>query len=102
VREGSFVCVMCDKPFGARALRASLSGANTGGTPGPGAVLGAGLNASLQVHLNIGHFGYDNGWFDFDSPICLRHYQNGTQPSGGGCAYLYDDNFYREVWSIEL
>lgn len=55
---------------------------------------------SFEVHLNIGHSGFDNGWYDFDTPICLRHYQNGTKPEDGGCAFNYNRLNYREVWSI--
>ena len=55
----------------------------------------------LFVHLNVGHSGYDNGWFPFEGPFCLRHYQNGTTPEDGSCAFLYDDANYREIWRID-
>lgn len=73
------------------------------GTPtgGDGAHSSSTEAQKLLVHLNIGHSGYDNGWFDFDQPICLRHYQNGTRPTGGGCAFCYDNTTYRQLWTIE-
>eukprot|EP00935_MAST-01C_sp_MAST-1C-sp1_P001107 g1107.t1 len=40
--------------------------------------------SSLVVHLNIGHSGFDDGWYSFREPICLRHYKNGTTPADGG------------------
>lgn len=26
--------------------------------------------------------------YDFDKEICLKHFQNGTTPHGGGCSYV--------------
>lgn len=48
---------------------------------------------TFLVHLNVGHSGFDNDWYDWASPICLKHYQNGTVPGSegsGGCAFRYE------------
>eukprot|EP00747_Dinoflagellata_sp_TGD_P004605 gnl/TRDRNA2_/TRDRNA2_111653_c1_seq1.p1 gnl/TRDRNA2_/TRDRNA2_111653_c1~~gnl/TRDRNA2_/TRDRNA2_111653_c1_seq1.p1 ORF type:complete len:330 (+),score=27.80 gnl/TRDRNA2_/TRDRNA2_111653_c1_seq1:88-990(+) len=60
-------------------------------------------NSQFMVHLNVGHSGFDNGWYDFDGEICLHHYPNGTIPAKShsrSCAHLYDDVSYREVLHI--
>jgi len=54
------------------------------------------------VHLNVGHSGYDNDWYEFGTPICLRHCTNGTTPTDGTCAYYYDDVNAFQVWSISV
>jgi hypothetical protein len=59
-------------------------------------------SAEFWVHLNVGHSGYDNDWYRFDQPICLRHYQNGTLPPAGDCAFLYDDIGYKILWTLAL
>jgi len=54
-------------------------------------------------HLNVGNSGYDNDWYEFGAPICLRHYSNGTRPAGHDhCAYYYDDISKFEFWSISV
>jgi len=53
-------------------------------------------------HLNVGHSGYDDGWYEFGAPICLRHYSNGKTASDGVCAYYYDDINNFEFWSISV
>merc|ERR1712137_1103394 len=58
-------------------------------------------NGHLWMHLNVGHSGFDNGWYDAARPICLAHYQNGTRPQDGGCAFNYDDVQYKEIWRIQ-
>merc|ERR1712032_497516 len=55
-------------------------------------------NSKFWVHLNVGHSGFDDGWYDFEQPICLLHYQNGTLPASGDCAFNYDDTQYKEIW----
>jgi hypothetical protein len=79
----------------------SSGSSGSGSSGGGGGSSGGGGGGKLMVHLNIGHSGYDNGWYDFDLPICLRHYQNGTMPAGGGCAYNYDDPQCRRLWLID-
>ena len=91
-------------------LSGSSSSGNSGGSSGRGngrgdsngTTKGSGRSGGgkLMMHLNIGHSGCDNGWYDFDKPICLRYYQNGTTPAGGGCAYNYDDPLCRRLWLI--
>jgi len=56
----------------------------------------------LDYHLNVGHSGYDNTWYKFGAPICLRHYSNGTTPADGACAYYYDDIDNFEFWSFSV
>jgi len=53
-------------------------------------------------HLNIGHSGYDDGWYDFGAPICLRHYSDGKTASDGVCAYYFDNINNFEFWSISV
>ena len=58
--------------------------------------------AHFFVHLNVGHSGFDNGWYDWAAPICLKHYQNGTLhplANGGGCAFVYDVK--NMLWTLE-
>eukprot|EP00746_Dinoflagellata_sp_MGD_P048298 gnl/MRDRNA2_/MRDRNA2_219702_c0_seq1.p1 gnl/MRDRNA2_/MRDRNA2_219702_c0~~gnl/MRDRNA2_/MRDRNA2_219702_c0_seq1.p1 ORF type:complete len:288 (+),score=39.19 gnl/MRDRNA2_/MRDRNA2_219702_c0_seq1:74-937(+) len=57
-------------------------------------------NKTFRVHINAGHSGFDNGWYDWNAPICLKHYPNGTTPADGSCAALYNDMSYRELWRI--
>jgi len=59
-------------------------------------------NRKFLYHLNVGHSGYDNGWYEFGAPICLRHYSNGKTPSDGVCAYYFDDVHNFEFWSISV
>lgn len=60
-------------------------------------------HGNFLYHLNVGHSGYDNAWYEFGAPICLRHYSNGTTPEEvGACAYYYDDIDKFEFWSISV
>ncbi len=56
-------------------------------------------SGKFLVHLNVGHSGYDNVWYDWAEPVCLRHHQNGTTPSDGGCAFRYE--LKNMLWTVE-
>lgn len=47
-----------------------------------------------EVHVNAGHDGFDNGWYDFHGPMCFKHYNNGTSPADGGCAHRFSHVSY--------
>ena len=58
--------------------------------------------SNSSVHLVFGHSGFDDGWFSFGDAICLKHFQNGTLPSGvgGTCAFNYNDVLKKEIWAV--
>eukprot|EP00746_Dinoflagellata_sp_MGD_P029157 gnl/MRDRNA2_/MRDRNA2_16897_c0_seq1.p1 gnl/MRDRNA2_/MRDRNA2_16897_c0~~gnl/MRDRNA2_/MRDRNA2_16897_c0_seq1.p1 ORF type:complete len:415 (+),score=49.70 gnl/MRDRNA2_/MRDRNA2_16897_c0_seq1:86-1330(+) len=58
------------------------------------------FNPTFRVHLNVGHSGFDNGWYDWSAPICFRHFPNGRVRADGSCARSYDDVSYRVVWRM--
>jgi len=57
-------------------------------------------SGKFMVHLNVGHSGFDNGWYDYNAPICLMHAPDGTRPAGGGCHKLYDAINHKELMTI--
>merc|ERR1712137_505380 len=45
----------------------------------------------FEVHLNMGHTGRDNGWYNIDQPVCIRHHHNGELAANGTCAQLFTE-----------
>lgn len=54
----------------------------------------------FHVHLNMGHYGFDDDWYNFDAPVQLRHFPDGSVRADGRYTHSYDDLEYKRLWSI--